>query len=103
MNDLMLSSGKHDPIESMDGGKFIRIPASLYAHNKLNIKLSQSLKGRVAQENGDLIIPSDANLRMAVATGATGASYVLNVGSVVSSPDDLYFAQGREKELLNIS
>ncbi len=86
---------KASPAVTTDG-KFITIPRELYMNNKLNIKIDPNMKWRIAQNNGDIVIPVDVSLRMAAQPQSQWIEYILNIGSMTSGMEDLHLIRWRE-------
>lgn len=106
INDMILNvrwfAKDWDPIAEkqkiavVDDGKFIKIPQQLYRWNKINIKVSPTMKWKIASENWDLYVPVDAPLRFSAGLMSQWADYVLNIGSTITSSNDLHLVRARD-------
>lgn len=83
-------------LTASEDGKFIIIPKALYQNDAINIKISPTMAGRIAEQGKNLIIPVDAPLRFHTAIESQKAAYVLNIWSPVTSGNDLHLLRFRD-------
>ncbi len=73
------------------------IPESLYQSGLINLRFAPSMRGKIAMNNGYIYIPRSTPLRVLDHSYGSNASYVFNIGSYVSGPNDFLMQRGRDE------
>ena len=77
-------------------GTFLRVPYDLYHNNTLNIKIDPSMKGQIAEEKWDILIPSHVSKRISNNTRSQWVEYVLDIWNSTTRRDALHIVRGTE-------